>query len=57
MNDVIPMTEERVQELRERFIDDDNIDCSDIPELDDSLLAKARVVNYAEKLNTKVIQV
>lgn len=50
LKNITPMSKEKAEELRNKFKNDDAIDCSDIPELDDSFFATAKVVNYANKI-------
>ena len=52
--DIKPMTQERAEEIM--AMSDEDIDYSDIPELDDHFWENAKVVNYAEKFKTKSIQ-
>jgi len=44
--DIPPMTEERMKEIE--AIPDEDIDFSDIPELDDEFFKNAQSVNYAK---------
>ena len=51
--DVKPMTSQRVEQLMS--MSDEDIDYSDIPELDDDFFANAKVINYSDKPKTKPI--
>ncbi|MGI0483282.1 hypothetical protein ACN4EE_21190 [Geminocystis sp. CENA526] len=45
-SEIPPMTEERMKEIE--AIPDEDIDYSDIPELDDEFFKNAQLVNYAK---------
>ncbi len=42
------MTKEEADILREIYKDDDDIDCSDIPEITDAMLAEAQFLQVGE---------
>lgn len=55
LKNITPMSKEKAEELRNKFKNNDNIDFSDIPELDDSFFATAKVVNYANNIKNIVV--
>lgn len=44
LKNITPMSKEKAEELRNKFKNDDAIDCSDIPELDDSFLLRLKLL-------------
>lgn len=48
MKDIKPMTKEEADRLREMYKDDENIDCSDIPEITDDMLAEAQFLQVGQ---------
>ena len=48
MKEIRPMSKEEADRLREMYKDDENIDCSDIPEITDEMLAEAQLLQVGE---------
>jgi hypothetical protein len=53
VKDIIPMSHERSEEIKAKYQNDEDIDYSDIPPLDDDFLAECQVINFSKLSLTK----